>query len=76
MIVLWNHKGMFDGLLTDDSDIHLINIFRIFSSYTIPGVDYEALKLKFFPFSLTSKVTLWLGELARASITTWNDLYK
>lgn len=39
-----------------------INFFRIFTSYTILGVDQKALRLGLFPFFLSGEATLGLGN--------------
>lgn len=67
-------KGIFVGLAADDAIIYLENFIGICTSYTIPRVDQEALRLKVFPFLLTEEESLWLEELPRGSITTWREL--
>lgn len=76
MIQLLNMKGVFASLLNNDANMNLINIIRICASYTIPGVDWEALKLRLFLFSLTGEAILSLGEFSHGSITLWNKLQR
>lgn len=45
MIQLLNLKDRFSGAAIDDANMHLANITRICTSYTIPVVDQEALRL-------------------------------
>lgn len=53
MIQLLNLKGVFLGLATDDTNMHLANFIGICTSYTILGVDQKVFKVAVVPFSLT-----------------------
>lgn len=70
MSQLLNLKGVFAGLDTNDANMHLANFIRIQTSYTIPGVDQGARRLRLFPFSFNRETSLWLGEHPRGYITT------
>ena len=70
MIHLLNLKGVFAGLPTNDTNMHVMNFVGVCTSYNLPGVDQEAICLRLFPFFLTGETTLWLAELPRGSITT------
>lgn len=50
IIQLLNLKGALSGEAIDDANMHLTNFIRICTSYTIPRVDQEALRLWLFPF--------------------------
>lgn len=56
--------------------MHLYNFLRICTNYNIIGVEQKALRLRLFSFLLTEETSLWLGELLKGSITTWNELKK
>lgn len=51
------------GLSMNDEN-YLANFIRIYTFYTIPGVDQVALRLRLFFFSLTRMVLLWFRELS------------
>lgn len=34
----------------------------------------EAIKLRFFPFSIIGEAAKWLAELPQGSITSWEEL--
>lgn len=74
MIQLLNLKGVFISLPTDDANMYIINFVRIFTLYNLPEVSQKAIRLRLFLFSLMREATLWLDELPRGSITTWNEL--
>lgn len=76
MIQLLHLKGAFSGLKTDDENMYLSNFIGMCTSYTIPWVNQKALRLQLFPFMLIGEVLLWLGELPRGSIITWNEILK
>lgn len=63
IIKLLNLKGVFVGLSMNDEN-YLANFIRIYTFYTIPGVDQVALRLRLFFFSLTRMVLLWFRELS------------
>lgn len=70
IIQLLNMKGVFASFLNNDKSMHLINFIGTFTSYNLPGVNMESLRIRLFPFSLTAETILLLGELHRRSITT------
>ena len=74
MIHLLNLKGVFAEIPMDDPNMHVMNFVGVCTSYNLPGVDQEAIRLRLFPFSLTGEATLWLAELPRRYITTWQEL--
>lgn len=76
IIEMLNLKSVLSGEAIDDAKIHLENFTKICTSCTIPVVEHKALRLRLFPFSLTSEASLWLGELTRGSNTTWYDLHR
>lgn len=61
MIKLLNLKGVFTRVATDDGNMQLANLTRICTSYIIPGVDQEELRLWLFPLSMIGETLLWLG---------------
>lgn len=76
MIRLVNLKGLFTGMPSDNANMHIINFFGIYTSYNLLWVSWEAMRLRIFPFFLTGKGTLWLGELPHGSISNLNKLQK
>ena len=65
-----------NGLLSEDSHLRLKLFLKVSNSFKIAGVSQEALRLRFFMFSLRYQVIAWLNSLPHDSITTWNDLAK
>lgn len=61
MIKLLNLKGLFAGLPIDDKNIHIVNFCGICTSYNLPGVSQDTLRLKLLLFTLTGEAILWLG---------------
>lgn len=51
--MMLNLKVLFDGLPTDDGNMHIINFVGICTSYNLSRVSQEALRLRLFLFSLT-----------------------
>ena len=43
-------------------------------AFKIVGATQDALRLRFFPYSLRDRVRAWLNSLPYDSITTWNEL--
>lgn len=72
IIQLLNLEGVFFGLEKYDPNMHLANLTGIYTSYTMLGVDQKAFRLRLFPFLLIEEASLWMGEIPRGSITTWN----
>lgn len=68
--------GQFNGLSSEDTNMHLLNFVVAYNSYKQYQVSIDAIKLQLFPFSLNTIVRLWLNSLAQNSITTWEEMIK
>lgn len=76
MIQLFNLRGVFANLPTDDANLHRANFIGIFNFYNISGVDMKVLRLKLFPQFLYEEDLVWLADLPQRSLTMWNKLHK
>lgn len=74
MLHLLNLKGKFSGLATNDANMNMMKFMGIWMFYNLSKVSQKVIILLLFPFSLTKKAILWLTELLRGLITTWNEL--
>lgn len=68
IIQLLNFKVVFLVLEIDNANIHHANFYGIFTSYTIPGVDQKALRLRLFYFLLTGKHHYGWGNFLEAQL--------
>ena len=50
--------GTFNGLPNEDPNMHLLNFLAICDSYKQNGVSDEAVRLRLFPFALSSNARL------------------
>ncbi|KAK8659149.1 hypothetical protein V6N13_029359 [Hibiscus sabdariffa] len=64
----------FHGLPSESPHKYLTKFHLICSSMKPQGVSEDKIKLRVFPFSLSSIAKEWLFYLPPNSITTWNDL--
>ena len=66
--------GQFNGLPSEGPHLHLKLFLEANDSFKITGASHDALRLRFFPYSLRDRVRAWLNFLPYDSITIWNDL--
>ena len=60
----------FCGKAHEDANAHLQHFLEIRSTFTIKGVNQEAIRLRLFPFSLLGKTKQWFYS-NRNAIDTW-----
>jgi hypothetical protein len=64
----------FNGLDDVDPSDHIERFARVCDTFKIQGMNKDAIKLRLFPFSLSTKASSWLDYLPHDSVTTWEDL--
>lgn len=74
LIRLIRTSFQFDGLPSEDPDMHLYNFLHICDTFKFDGVSDDAIRLQLFPFSLRDIAIQWLRLLPARSITTWDQL--
>ncbi|GKF00428.1 reverse transcriptase domain-containing protein, partial [Tanacetum coccineum] len=60
----------------DDANKHLDKFLHVTQSIKVNGVTDDALRLYYFPHSLTHHATAWFDRLPRNSITTFEQMAK
>jgi len=63
--------SLFCGKAHEDANAHLQHFLEICSTFTIKGVNQEAIRLRLFPFSLLEKAKQWFYSNHNA-IDTWD----
>ena len=64
----------FHGLAHKDRNAHILNFLEVCNTVKYNGVIDEAIRLRFFPFSLKEKAKHWLISEPSDSITSWDEL--
>nr|GEX15386.1 reverse transcriptase domain-containing protein [Tanacetum cinerariifolium] len=67
MQIIWDNQ--FDGR-------HVIDFLEISNLFQYGENQEEVVILRTFPFSLSREAKIWLNELNRGTITSWNELRK
>ena len=62
--------GQFNGLLSEDSHLHLKLFLEVSDAFKIAGASQEALRLRLFLFFFRDRARAWLNSLPPDSITT------
>lgn len=55
-------------------NLHIRNFLQLFDTIKVNGASNDAIRLRFFPFSLWDKAKSWLQSQTSGSITTWDNL--
>nr|GEV25027.1 reverse transcriptase domain-containing protein [Tanacetum cinerariifolium] len=76
MIQQVQNSCQFHGLPGDDANKHLDKFLHVTQSIKVNGVIDDALRLYFFPHSLTHHATTWFDHLLRNSINTFEQMAK
>nr|GEV65388.1 reverse transcriptase domain-containing protein [Tanacetum cinerariifolium] len=76
MIQQVQNSCQFYGLPGDDANRHIDNFLEITQYMKQNGVFDDALRLSFFPYSLTHHATAWYDRLPRNSIPTFDDMMR
>ncbi|XP_074359760.1 uncharacterized protein LOC141699849 [Apium graveolens] len=74
IIQMVQNSIQFRGAPTEDPNMHIRDFIEICDTFKFNNVSEDAIKLRFFPFSLRDKAKSWLHSLPAGSITTWEDL--
>ena len=74
IIQMIQHSTQFNGLPNDDPNTHITNFLEIRDTFKHNGVLDEAIRLRFFSFSLKDKAKSWLNSLPSDIITTLDGL--
>jgi len=67
-------KGLYGGLAHEDPHDHVRNFIDVCSPLSLKNVPQESIWLRLFPLSLTGEASMWLAELPKNSITSWDEL--
>nr|GEV47175.1 reverse transcriptase domain-containing protein [Tanacetum cinerariifolium] len=76
MIQQVQNSCQFHGLPGDDANNYLDKFMHVTQSIKVNGVTDDALRLYFFPYSLTHHATAWFDRLPRNSINTFEQMAK
>ena len=74
-ITLQLQQGIqFHRLVHENPNAHILNFLEVCDIMKYNGVTDDAIRLRFFPFSLKEKAKHWLILEPPNSITSWDDL--
>ena len=71
VLITMVQPSLFCGKAHEDANAHLQYFLDICSTFTIKGVNQEAIRLRLFPFSLLGKAKQWFYS-NRNAIDTWD----
>ncbi|GKB51460.1 reverse transcriptase domain-containing protein [Tanacetum coccineum] len=66
--------NQFDGRIRSDPHRHVADFLEISSLFQYGENQEEAVMLRTFPFSLCEEAKIWLNELNKRIITSWNEM--
>lgn len=72
MLKLLQMKGLFGGLVREDSHNHIRDFVDIFGLLSFKNTSQESVRIRLFPFSIVGEATKWLANPPRDSKTTWD----
>ncbi|XP_042032339.1 uncharacterized protein LOC121779057 [Salvia splendens] len=64
----------FAGRATEDANCHLSKFVEIANTLELNGVDDDAIKVRFYPFSLIDSTKEWFECLPTEQVSTWKDI--
>jgi Retrotransposon gag protein len=67
-------QNQFAGLAHEDPNQHLANFEEFCNTLKMNGVTRDAIKLRFFPFSLRDRAKRWLRSSTPTAIATWAQM--
>ena len=70
-LIMMVQASPFCGKAHEDANAHLQHFLEICSTFTIKGVNQEAIRLRLFPFSLLGKAKQWFYS-NRNAVDTWD----
>ncbi|GKB33496.1 reverse transcriptase domain-containing protein [Tanacetum coccineum] len=76
MIQQVQNTCQFHGLPSDDANRHIDKFLEITQHMKQNGVSDDALRLSFFPYSLTDHAIAWYDRLPRTSIHSFDDMMR
>jgi hypothetical protein len=70
-LIMMVQASPFCGKAHEDANAHLQHFLEICNTFTIKGVNQEAIRLRLFPFSLLGKAKQWFYS-DRNAVDTWD----